>query len=69
MKQAGNGGLQGDPLSTLVRVGGHSALCDVHVTRLLPPVTRRHSAYRSLLRSLLALSCTLMSYSFFLSVV
>jgi hypothetical protein len=63
---------KGDPLFSLVQ-GGRlqcTRCCPFRFLAspaLLPPVTRRPSA--CLLRSFLAPSCTLMSYSFFLSVV
>jgi hypothetical protein len=60
---------KGDPLSTLVKMGSHSALGIVHITRFVAP---GHEAPFSLPQSvclLLAPSCTLMPYSFFLSVV
>jgi hypothetical protein len=60
---------KGDRLSTLVEVGGRSALAVVQVTHFVVPGHKAPSACRSLLRSLLAPSCTLMSYSLFLSVV
>jgi hypothetical protein len=60
---------KGDPLSMLVKVGCLSVLGVVHFTRFVGPGHERPSACRSLLRSLLAPSCTLTSYSFFLSVV
>jgi hypothetical protein len=60
---------KGEPLSTSVKMGGRSALGLSTSPALMPPLTRRSSARCSLLRLLLAPSCTLMQYSFFLSVV
>jgi hypothetical protein len=52
----------------LVKVGGGSALGVVYVTRF-GAVMRCPSACGSQLRSLLAPSCTLMSYTLYLPVV
>jgi hypothetical protein len=60
---------KGEPLSTLVKMGGHSAQGVFSITRCAAPVTRCPSACHSLLRLLLAPSCTLMYCSFFLLVV
>jgi hypothetical protein len=61
---------KGEPLSTLVNMGGHSALGVVLITRFVAPGHKApFSLPQSVARLLLAPSCTLMFYSFFLSVV
>jgi hypothetical protein len=60
---------KGDPLSTLIKVGGRSAIAIVKFTCLIAPDYEAPFSLPQFVRSLLAPSCTLMSYSFSLPVV